>query len=106
MKRKSDTTIMTRKRLNNTSVRLLALAAAGLLLVSGLTACGASASKSAYVSETMAAASGGMYNEASAEEAVADYDSAANMKMNSVSLQERGDTGTDSTGADGSVDSE
>ena len=104
MKRKSDTTIMKRKRLNNTSVRLLALAAAGLLLVSGLTACGASASKSAYVSETMAAASGGMYNEASAEEAVADYDSAANMKMNSVSLQERGDTGTDSTGADGSVD--
>ena len=47
MKRKSDTTIMKRKRLNNTSVRLLALAAAGLLLVSGLTACGASASKSA-----------------------------------------------------------
>lgn len=102
MKRKSDTTMMKRKHLKNTSVRLLALAAAGLLLLSGLTACGAS--KSAYVSETMAAASGGMYNEAAAEEAVADYDSAANMKMNSASLQERGDTGTDSTGTDGSVD--
>ena len=97
MKRKSDTTMMKRKPLKNTSVRLLALAAVGLLLLSGLTACGAS--KSAYVSETMAAASGGMYNEAAAEEAVADYDSAANMKMSSASLQERGDTGTD-----GSVD--
>ena len=104
MKRKSDTTMMKRKHLKNTSVRLLALAAAGLLLVSGLTACGASASKSAYVSETMAAASGGMYNEAAAEEAVADYDSAANMKMNSASLQERGDTGADNTGSDGQVD--
>ena len=104
MKRKSDTTMMKRKHLKNTSVRLLALAAAGLLLVSGLTACGASASKSAYVSETMAAASGGMYNEAAAEEAVADYDSAANMKMNSDSLQERGDTGADNTGSDGQVD--
>ena len=80
MKRKSDTTMMKRKHLKNSSVRLLALAAAGLLLVSGLTACGASASKSAYVSETMAAASGGMYNEAAAEEAVADYDSAAENK--------------------------
>ena len=66
MKRKSDTTMMKRKHLKNTSVRLLALAAAGLLLLSGLTACGAS--KSAYVSETMAAASGGMYNEAAAED--------------------------------------
>lgn len=104
MKRKSDTTMMKRKHLKNTSVRLLALAAAGLLLVSGLTACGANASKSAYVSETMAAASGGMYKEAAAEEAVADYDSAANMKMNRALLEERGDTGADSTGSDGQVD--
>lgn len=104
MKRKSDTTMMKRKHLKNTSVRLLALAAAGLLLMSGLTACGASASKNAYVSETMAAASGGMYDEAAAEEAVADYDSAANMKMNSALLEERGDTGADSTGSDGQVD--
>lgn len=104
MKRKSDTTMMKRKHLKNTSVRLLALAAAGLLLMSGLTACGTSASKNAYVSETMAAASGGMYNEAAAEEAVADYDSTANMKMNSASREERGDTGADSTGSDGLVD--
>ena len=104
MKRKSDTTMMKRKHLKNTSVRLLALAATGLLLVSGLTACGANASKSAYVSETMAAASGGMYKEAAAEEAVADYDSAANMKMNRALLEERGDTGADSTGSDGQVD--
>lgn len=104
MKRKSDTTMMKRKHLKNSSVRLLALAAAGLLLLSGLTACGGS--KSAYVSETMAAASGGMYGEeAAAEEAVADVDSAANMKMNRVAtLQESGDTGADSSSSDGQVD--
>lgn len=104
MKRKIDTTMTQWKQLKKHSVRLLALATAGLLLVSVLTACGASASKNAYVSETMAAASGGMYNEAEAEEAVADVDSAANMKMSSAALQERGDTGADSTGADGQVD--
>lgn len=109
MKRKSDTTMMKRKHLKNTSVRLLALAAAGLLLMSGLTACGAS--KSAYVSETMAAASGGMYNEAAAEEAVADYDSAASIQRNSSAMmQEKGmvaeaaDNGADASGADSSVD--
>lgn len=104
MKRKMDTTMMQWKQLKKHSVRLLALATTGLLLVSGLAACGAGASKSAYVSETMAAASGGMYREeAAAEEAVAD--SAANMKMNRVAaLQESGDTGADSTGADGQVD--
>lgn len=104
MKRKIDTTMTQWKQLKKHSVRLLALAATGLLLMSGLTACGASARSSAYVSETMAAASGGMYNEAEAEEAVADVDSAANMKMSSAALQERGDTGADSTGADGQVD--
>lgn len=104
MKKKIDTTKMQWKQLKKHSVRLLTLAATGLLLVSGLAACGAAASKSAYVSETMAAASGGMYREeAAAEEAVAD--SAANMKMNRVAaLQESGDTGADSTGADGQVD--
>ena len=104
MKRNMDTTMMQWKQLKKHSVRLLALATTGLLLVSGLAACGAGASKSAYVSETMAAASGGMYREeATAEEAVAD--SAANMKMNRVAaLQESGDTGADSTGADGQVD--
>ena len=104
MKRKMDTTMMQWKHLKKHSVRLLALATTGLLLMSGLAACGAGASKSAYVSETMAAASGGMYREeATAEEAVAD--SAANMKMNRVAaLQESGDTGADSTGADGQVD--
>lgn len=103
MKRKMDTTMMQWKQLKKHSVRLLALATTGFLLVSGLAACGAGASKSAYVSETMAAASGGMYNEAAAEEAVAD--SAANIKMNRVAaLQESGDTGTDSTGSDGQVD--
>lgn len=103
MKRKMDTTMMQWKHLKKHSVRLLALATTGLLLMSGLAACGAGASKSAYVSETMAA-SGGMYREeAAAEEAVAD--SAANMKMNRVAaLQESGDTGADSTGADGQVD--
>lgn len=104
MKRKMDTTMMQWKQLKKHSVRLLALATTGFLLVSGLAACGAGASKSAYVSETMAAASGGMYNEAAAEEAVADIDSAANMKMSSASLQESGDTGADSTGTDGQVD--
>ena len=104
MKRKMDTTMMQWKQLKKHSVRLLALATTGFLLVSGLAACGAGASKSAYVSETMAAASGGMYNEAAAEEAVADVDSAANMKMSSASLQESGDTGADSTGSDGQVD--
>ena len=104
MKKKIAPTMTNRKHMKKHSVRLLALATTVLLLVSGLAACGAGASKSAYVSETMAAASGGMYNEAAAEEAVADYDSAANMKMSSASLQERGDTGTDSTDADGSVD--
>lgn len=105
MKRKMDTTMMQWKQLKKHSVRLLALATTGFLLVSGLAACGAGASKSAYVSETMAAASGGMYNEAAAEEAVADVDSAANMKMNRVAaLQESGDTGADSTGTDGQVD--
>ena len=104
MKRKMDTTMMQWKHLKKHSVRLLALATTGLLLMSGLAACGAGASKSAYVSETMAAASGGMYREeATAEEAVAD--SAANMKMNRVAaLQESGDTGADSTDADGQVD--
>lgn len=104
MKRKMDTTMMQWKQLKKHSVRLLALATTGLLLMSGLAACGAGASKSAYVSETMAAASGGMYREeAAAEEAVAD--SAANMKMNRVAaLQESGDTGADSTDADGQVD--
>ena len=104
MKKKIDTTMTKWKHMKNHSVRLLALATTGLLLVSGLAACGAAASKSAYVSETMAAASGGMYGEeAAAEEAVAD--SAANMKMNRVAaLQESGDTGADSTGADGQVD--
>lgn len=104
MKKKIDTTMMQWKHLKKHSVRLLALATTGFLLVSGLAACGAGASKSAYVSETMAAASGGMYNEAAAEEAVADVDSAANMKMNSALLEERGDTGADSTGTDGQVD--
>ena len=105
MKRKMDTTMMEWKQLKKHSVRLLALATTGFLLVSGLAACGAGASKSAYVSETMAAASGGMYNEAAAEEAVADVDNAANMKMNRVAaLQESGDTGSDSTGTDGQVD--
>ena len=104
MKRKMDTTMMQWKHLKKHSVRLLALATTGLLLVSGLAACGAAASKSAYVSETMAAASGGMYREeAAAEEAVAD--SAANMKMNRVAaLQESGDTGADSSSSDGQVD--
>ena len=104
MKRNMDTTMMQWKQLKKHSVRLLALATTGLLLMSGRAACGAGASKSAYVSETMAAASGGMYREeATAEEAVAD--SAANMKMNRVAaLQESGDTGADSTGADGQVD--
>ena len=104
MKRKMDTTMMQWKHLKKHSVRLLALATTGLLLVSGLAACGAGASKSAYVSETMAAASGGMYREeATAEEAVAD--SAANMKMNRVAaLQESGDTGADSSSSDGQVD--
>lgn len=104
MKRKMDTTMMQWKHLKKHSVRLLALATTGLLLMSGLAACGAGASKSAYVSETMAAASGGMYREeATAEEAVAD--SAANMKMNRVAaLQESGDSGADSTGADEQVD--
>ena len=104
MKRNMDTTMMQWKQLKKHSVRLLALATTGLLLVSGLAACGAGASKSAYVSETMAAASGGMYREeAAAEEAVAD--SAANMTMNRVAaLQESGDTGADSTDADGQVD--
>lgn len=105
MKKKIDTTMMQWKQLKKHSVRLLALATTGFLLVSGLAACGAGASKSAYVSETMAAASGGMYREeAAAEEAVADVDSAANMKMNSALLEERGDTGADSTGSDGQVD--
>lgn len=105
MKKKIDTTMMQWKHLKKHSVRLLALATTGFLLVSGLAACGAGASKSTYVSETMAAASGGMYNEAAAEEAVADVDSAANMKMNRVAaLQENGDTGADSTGTDGQVD--
>ena len=104
MKKKIDTTMTKWKHMKNHSVRLLALATTGLLLVSGLAACGAAASKSAYVSETMAAASGGMYNEAAAEEAVADYDSAANMKMSSAALQESGDSGADSTGADEQVD--
>lgn len=106
MKRKMDTTMMQWKQLKKHSVRLLALATTGLLLVSGLAACGAAASKSAYVSETMAAASGGMYREeAAAEEAVADVDSAANMKMNRVAaLQESGDTGADSSSSDGQVD--
>lgn len=104
MKRKMDTTMMQWKQLKKHSVRLLTLATTGFLLVSGLAACGAGASKSTYVSETMAAASGGMYNEAAAEEAVADVDSAANMKMNSALLEERGDTGADSTGSDGQVD--
>ena len=104
MKKKIEITMMQWKQLKKHSVRLLALATTGLLLISGLAACGAGASKSAYVSETMAAASGGMYGEeAAAEEAVAD--SAANMKMNRVAaLQESGDTGADSTGADGQVD--
>lgn len=103
MKKKIDTIKMPWKHMKNHSVRLLALATTGLLLMSGLAACGAGASKSAYVSETMAAASGGMYEEAAAEEAVAD--SAANMKMNRVAaLQESGDTGADSTDADGQVD--
>ena len=104
MKKKIDTTMMQWKQLKKHSVRLLALATTGLLLVSGLAACGAGASKSAYVSETMAAASGGMYREeATAEEAVAD--SAANMKMNRVAaLQESGDTGADSSSSDGQVD--
>ena len=104
MKKKIDATKMLWKHMKNHSVRLLALATTGLLLISGLAACGAGASKSAYVSETMAAASGGMYGEeAAAEEAVAD--SAANMKMNRVAaLQESGDTGADSTGADGQID--
>ena len=105
MKKKIDTTKMPWKHMKNHSVRLLALATTGLLLISGLAACGAGASKSAYVSETMAAASGGMYREeAAAEEAVADVDSAANMKMNSALLEERGDTGADNTGSDGQVD--
>lgn len=104
MKKKLETAMMKWKHMKKQNVRLLALAAAGLLLVSGLTACGASASKNAYVSETMAAASGGMYKEAAEEDAVADYDSAANMKMSSASLQERGDTGADSSGSDGQVD--
>lgn len=106
MKRKMDTTMMQWKQLKKHSVRLLALATTGFLLVSGLAACGAGASKSAYVSETMAAASGGMYREeAAAEEAVADVDSAANLKMNRVAaLQESGVTGADSTGTDGQVD--
>lgn len=105
MKRKMDTTMMQWKQLKKHSVRLLALATTGLLLVSGLAACGAGASKSAYVSETMAAASGGMYREEAAEEeAVADVDSAANMKMNRVAaLQESGDTGADSSSSDGQV---
>lgn len=104
MKKKIDTTKMPWKHMKKHSVRLLALATTGLLLISGLAACGAGASKSAYVSETMAAASGGIYREeAAAEEAVAD--SAANMTMNRVAaLQESGDTGADSTGADGQVD--
>lgn len=104
MKKKIEITMMQWKQLKKHSVRLLALATTGLLLMSGLAACGAAASKSAYVSETMAAASGGMYGEeAAAEEAVAD--SAANMKMNRVAaLQESGDTGADSTGSDGQVD--
>ena len=104
MKKKIDATKMPWKHMKNHSVRLLALATTALLLISGLAACGAGASKSAYVSETMAAASGGMYREeAAAEEAVAD--SAANMKMNRVAaLQESGDTGADSTGADEQVD--
>ncbi len=104
MKKKIEITMMQWKQLKKHSVRLLALATTGLLLISGLAACGAGASKSTYVSETMAAASGGMYGEeAAAEEAVAD--SAANMKMNRVAaLQESGDTGADSTGADGQID--
>ena len=104
MKKKIDATKMPWKHMKNHSVRLLALATTALLLISGLAACGAGASKSAYVSETMAAASGGMYREeAAAEEAVAD--SAANMKMNRVAaLQESGDSGADSTGADEQVD--
>ena len=104
MKKKIDATKMPWKHMKNHSVRLLALATTALLLISGLAACGAGASKSAYVSETMAAASGGMYREeATAEEAVAD--SAANMKMNRVAaLQESGDSGADSTGADEQVD--
>lgn len=104
MKKKIEITMMQWKQLKKHSVRLLALATTGLLLISGLAACGAGASKSAYVSETMAAASGGMYGEeAAAEEAVAD--SAANMKMNRVAaLQESGDTGADSSGTDGQVD--
>ena len=104
MKKKIEITMMQWKQLKKHSVRLLALATTGLLLISGLAACGAGASKSAYVSETMAAASGGMYREeAAAEEAVAD--SAANMKINRIAaLQESGDTGADSTGADGQVD--
>lgn len=104
MKKKIDATKMPWKHMKNHSVRLLALATTGLLLISGLAACGAGASKSAYVSETMAAASGGMYEEAAAEEAVADVDSATNMKMNRALLEERGDTGADSTGSDGQVD--
>lgn len=106
MKRKMDTTMMQWKQLKKHSVRLLALATTGLLLMSGLAACGAGASKSAYVSETMAAASGGMYREeAAAEEAVADVDSDANMKMNRVAaLQESGDTGAAGTDSEGQVD--
>lgn len=111
MKKKINTTMTQRKHLKKHSVRLLALAATGLLLMSGLTACGASASKNAYVSETMAAASGGMYNEAAEEEAVADYDSAASIQRNSSAMmQEKGmvaeaaDNGADASGADGQVD--
>ena len=105
MKKKIDTTMVRWTQLKRNSVRLLALAATGLLLMSGLAACGASSSENAYVSETTAAASGGMYREAVAEEAVADYDSAASTKMNSIAaLQESGDTGADSTGSDGRVD--
>lgn len=105
MKKKIEITMMQWKQLKKHSVRLLALATTGLLLVSGLAACGAAASKSAYVSETMAA-SGGMYREEDAvEEAVADVDSAANMKMNRVAtLQESGDTGANSSSSDGQVD--
>lgn len=104
MKKKIEITMMQWKQLKKHSVRLLALATTGLLLMSGLAACGAGASKSAYVSETMAAASGGMYREeAAAEEAVAD--SAANMTMNRVAaLQESGDTGAAGTDSEGQVD--
>ena len=104
MKKKIEITMMQWKQLKKHSVRLLALATTGLLLLSGLAACGAGASKSAYVSETMAAASGGMYKEAAAEEAVADVDSAASMKMSNAALQESGDSGTTSSGSDGQVD--